>query len=295
MKSTEEIAESVFRRRDQYQKEKRKQMKRAASVLSCFCLVAILGTVIWQYVWTLDNVEGKGEVQSPDAFVKYEDVEQPAQESKGNLEGEQTAQESKENLQEKQPDQERKENLQEEIPSSEIEDYASAEGEDTFQDEDSAASVTGIDRPVTDHPGDTGALTAYEEAWGGSYMDQNGCWVVLLTEDTPENRQMVFNLNPTLSEDRVIFKAANYSEAYLTELMVNISRAMGTGELSFVSTAALREDKNCVEVTISTEDAGNRERILAFDPIGGAIEIVVSDSSIYNKGEVEELKKDPMP
>ena len=27
MKSTEEIAESVFRRRDQYQKEKRKQMK----------------------------------------------------------------------------------------------------------------------------------------------------------------------------------------------------------------------------------------------------------------------------
>ncbi len=40
-------------------------------------------------------------------------------------------------------------------------------------------------------------------------------------------------------------------------------------------------------------DADNRERILAFDPIGGAIEIIVSD----NRMDIftEELKKGPMP
>lgn len=47
MKDYKDMAENVLRRRDKYVIERRKQMKKAASVLSCFCLAALLGAGIW--------------------------------------------------------------------------------------------------------------------------------------------------------------------------------------------------------------------------------------------------------
>lgn len=49
-------------------------------------------------------------------------------------------------------------------------------------------------------------MTEYEVVWGGSYMDEAGCWVVLLTENTAENQEKVFQLNPTLTEGNTILK-----------------------------------------------------------------------------------------
>lgn len=47
MKDYKDMAENVLRRRDRYLIERRKQMKKAASALSCFCLAALLGAGVW--------------------------------------------------------------------------------------------------------------------------------------------------------------------------------------------------------------------------------------------------------
>ena len=49
MKDYKDMAENVFRRRDRYIAERKKQMKTATSVLSCFCLAALLGAGVWHY------------------------------------------------------------------------------------------------------------------------------------------------------------------------------------------------------------------------------------------------------
>ncbi len=129
------------------------------------------------------------------------------------------------------------------------------------------------DVPVSSIDGDSGALNTFDKVWGGSYMDQNGKWVVLLTEDTPENRAEVLKRNSNLSENNIRFEKANYSLAYLTQVMAAISQAMADKELKSVFTATLYEDRNCivVEMTDSTEEAA----VLAFDTLGGAIEIQI--------------------
>lgn len=129
------------------------------------------------------------------------------------------------------------------------------------------------DVPAADVPGSTGALVPFEEVWGGSYTDAQGNQVVLLTENTPENQQEVFRRNPALNTETTIFKTADYSLAYLTELLADISQAMGEGSLPFVPTAGLYEDLNRVVVTATTEDADSIAQVLAFDTLGGAIEI----------------------
>jgi hypothetical protein len=132
---------------------------------------------------------------------------------------------------------------------------------------------TPIDVPVQDEAGSTGALNALDAVWGGSYMDEDGHWVVWLTENTKDNQQKVFAQNPELSKSTTTFKQADYSLAYLTDLMAAISEKMGDGKLSFVTTAALMEDKNRVEVTVTTEDEEKIAQLMSFDSIGGAIEI----------------------
>ncbi len=117
------------------------------------------------------------------------------------------------------------------------------------------------------------ALTGYDAVWGGSYLDESGRFVVWLTEDTEQNRAEVFARNPSLDASSVVFKTADYSLAYLTDLMTKISKAMSDGELPFVSSAALMESTNRIEVRVSDDSADLVEKVLALDTLGGAIEI----------------------
>lgn len=104
-------------------------------------------------------------------------------------------------------------------------------------------------------------------------MDETGRWVVWLTENTEENQKKVFERNPALQESNTIFKTADYSLDDLTDLMAVVSQAMGRDEFSFITTAALREERNRVEVTVTSDAPEDVEKVLAFDPLGGAIEI----------------------
>jgi hypothetical protein len=137
----------------------------------------------------------------------------------------------------------------------------------------SGAAVTPSVADISVQNGGTGALNALDAVWGGSYMDENGHWVVWLTENTKENRQKVFAQNPDLKESTTTFKTADYSLAYLTQLMADISEGMGDGKLPYVTSAALMEQDNRVAVWMTVDDADTAALIQRFDTLGGAIEI----------------------
>lgn len=134
------------------------------------------------------------------------------------------------------------------------------------------------DKPAERNPGNTGALIEFEDVWGGSYMDEAGCWVVLLTENTAENQKIVFQMNPTLNEDNTVFKEAAFSHKYLMDLMKRLSEA----DLpSVVSSIGFREERNRIEVVITADASDAVTEILTYDSAGGAIEIIcVSDIPI---------------
>lgn len=58
MKDYKDMAENVLRRRDRYVIERKKQMKKAAAVLSCFCLAALLGIGVWHNSGLSDSRAG---------------------------------------------------------------------------------------------------------------------------------------------------------------------------------------------------------------------------------------------
>lgn len=121
--------------------------------------------------------------------------------------------------------------------------------------------------------GNAAALNDLEDVWGGSYMEEDGRWVVWLTENTQENQQKVFEQKPDLLENNTTFKTADYSLAYLTDLLSDISTETYAGNLPHVITAELREDVNRVEVIMTMDDSESMMKMLNFDTIGGAIEI----------------------
>lgn len=264
MKSTEEIAESVFRRRDKYIIERRKQMKKTVSVLSCFCIVVLLGVGVWHGGWLPGN--------------------ESAQEQEGPITGDMLPGEA---LMGDATDEVKRPAPAQEGLQTEKEDYPENNVNIGDKIESSTPSTT-TDRPVTNNSGDTGALIAYDKVWGGSYMDQDGRWVILLTENTPENQQAVFNLNPTLSEDNAVFKTAIYSRAYLVDLMEELSSAKLP---TCVNSIGFQEDLNRVVVYMTSEDADSIEKVLAFDSIGGAIAFQL----LPEDNVVSDVVKGPMP
>lgn len=106
----------------------------------------------------------------------------------------------------------------------------------------------------------------------GSYLDKNGEYVILITEDTEEIRNAILAATGRKS-DNTVFKIAKYTMTYLTELQEKISDAMVNNELPFVTSSGVYDNKNRIIVTVNTEDESEYSKIYAFDTIGGAIEI----------------------
>lgn len=115
--------------------------------------------------------------------------------------------------------------------------------------------------------------------YGGAYYNDNGEYVVILTEDTPKNRESAASeLGITL--EHVIFETGTYTLAYLMDLQEEISLAMQHREIPFVISSALYESKNrigiCIDVTNIDQNRLEEEylpQIYALDSLGGAIEV----------------------
>ncbi len=253
MKDYNEMAESVLNRRDKYVVERKKQLKKRTTAISCVCLCALLGVGAWKGGML-------NEVQPP---IDTEQIEKFG---------------SSPNAQEEQ--------------KKEFQNGLS--GENQISGEDPDVSSTVIDAPVQNEADNTGALAHFDEVWGGSYLDNAGHWVVWLTEDTPENRAEVFKRNPSISESGTEFKTADFSLAYLTQLMADISEAMMDGQLPFVTSASLREDYNRVEVNMTAESADFIAKVQSFDTLGGAIEFKYGASTATEDILTEDILKEPI-
>ncbi|MBQ8590791.1 MAG: hypothetical protein IJ486_10120 [Firmicutes bacterium] len=115
--------------------------------------------------------------------------------------------------------------------------------------------------------------------YGGAYYNDAGDYVVILTEDTPENREAVAaELDVDLSN--VTFETGVYTLAYLTELQETISLAMQRREIPFVISSALYESKNRIGICVNVTDIDQSRleedylsKVYAMDSLGGAIEV----------------------
>lgn len=108
------------------------------------------------------------------------------------------------------------------------------------------------------------------EFFGGAYLNNDGRYVIILTEDTPENRKTVCE-ELGREETDTLFETGKFTLSYLTQLQEKISDLMAQGELSSVVSSSLLETSNVIEVGITYFDADDQEKINALDSMGGAI------------------------
>lgn len=112
----------------------------------------------------------------------------------------------------------------------------------------------------------------YPEYYAGTYVDKQGNNVVLLKVDTKENRKEICS-KLGITESKTKFEVAKYSYEYLTQLQNKISEKMTKKELPFVISSSIIEDKNWIEVQVTTNKESELKKIKELDTIGGAISI----------------------
>lgn len=274
MKTSKEMLEELFARREKYFMERRKKIRNLKKVISttvgCLVVMFAVGIPAIYYFGGSENDSlqsesntGKVETDQSTSIIKRMMPRDADSTVKRDSESES---EMIDNL-----------NDPNEAADAETE-TANMEGE--IPTEKTGKDVPG---PGPDSLGSTGGLVPYEPVWGKCYQNEAGKWVVFLTENTPENQKKVLELNPTLTENDLIFQSITFSRSYLESLMISIGQAADENEeFSFVSSIGLRTEKNCVEVDITTDDEESIAKILAFDTIGGgsAIEIVNLDDYV---------------
>lgn len=110
------------------------------------------------------------------------------------------------------------------------------------------------------------------EFYGGCYIDDNGKFMVVLTNDTPENRAVICK-ELGRKESNTGFVEGKYTLEYLTNLQKKISNAMANKEIPFVVSSGVYENLNCIIITVTTDDEAELEKVYALDTIGGAIKV----------------------
>lgn len=110
----------------------------------------------------------------------------------------------------------------------------------------------------------------------GSYTDSKGQFVVVLMEDTPQNRSTACE-ELGIKEELVSFQTGTYPLQYLTELQEKISEGMIEKKLPFVVASSINTIRNRITIHVTTKDPTLLKHVLALDTIGGAIEIQFSE------------------
>lgn len=123
-----------------------------------------------------------------------------------------------------------------------------------------------------------GVCNRAPEFFGGSYLDEDGTFVVVLTEDSPRNRADVCEAFGK-DENSTKFVMGTYTLLYLLELQEKISNAMINGELPFVVSSGIYETMNCIVVEVTTIEEAELEKLYALDRLGGAIQVGVSSGA----------------
>lgn len=287
MKDYNEMAESLFRRREKYMTEKRQKrtvlIKTSAS-LCCLCLAVLSG------LWILNNNPVR------DADLPFDVTPVAIEKAMGGPQAADADHTGGNGISDLQNDLSLPKDTEDPPISTESSGHPgpyrqNAETSDSKAPDENTESEPGNsdseapyenagdgsqDAPVSEQsPGSLQHLTApggTADFFGGSYTDSQGFLCILLTEDTPENRSAICReLN--LTESNTLFQKADYTLSYLTDLQAMISAGMISRELNFVIVSSLREDTNRIHLTVTTDDPSQLEKLKALDSLGGALEI----------------------
>ena len=135
---------------------------------------------------------------------------------------------------------------------------------------DPPADISGT--PLADAVNPYNLSSEAADIFGGSYLDENGNFNVVLTKDTPENRALICReLNR--KETTVTFKSGKYTLLYLTELQSKISSGMANNELTGVVSSSVMEPDNNIRVSVQLDNEETIEKLHALDTTGNAIDI----------------------
>ncbi len=116
-----------------------------------------------------------------------------------------------------------------------------------------------------------------EDIFCGAYIDGSD-YVVLLTDVNEENVDVVCT-EFGIDKNTAVFKKAEYTLSYLTELHEKITEKMMAREYPFVITSGVYESENCIMVGVleGTEES-EKEMVLELDRLGGAIEFEITQA-----------------
>lgn len=274
MKDYQKMAEDLFQRRDHYLAERKRKMNIMIKTLSgvcCLCLAVLTG------IRLTNNAAPEAEPYAGISPVRLE--------SQGG-----------ESCVSPLPPEPDKENTPAPaITEDKMEKYSGSPDDDSSVQESPEADgpkPESPDIPISEQsPGSLQAIRVQGDSsdfFGGSYTDSQGLLCILLTENTPENRRTICReLN--LNENTVVFRNADYTLSYLTDLQTRISEGMISKELDFVVVSALREDTNRLHLTVTTQDPALLDKLQALDSLGGALEIEYTSGSGMIKHELDQL------
>lgn len=295
MKSTDEMMDELFERRERYYEKKRsdmKHLKKLIGTLTCSFVVLASGILLaGRFMPEEKDYMTSAEKNTDITIEKQPEVQQGQMATSDQSAADGNASDAIGN--ENTSKTEAKDNKGNNIKKEMAKDRNDDNGSNTDIAENTVSEGTSVDLPpeknvtpppLPDNPGYSGALVLVgldDEIWGGGYYDETGRLVILLTENTPENQSKVLELNPTLSETDIIFETAVYSESYLTDLLYRTSQVLDVVHLPSGSSVGIRVDLNCIRVdvnsTMMNADSSITDsiaEILALDTQGGAIQIM---------------------
>ena len=113
--------------------------------------------------------------------------------------------------------------------------------------------------------------------YGGSYIDEEGKSVVLLTEDSEENRKALC-LSLGISESNTIFQTVTYPMFHVKHLVETIEQA----NLPFVTSVTFYETLNKVEVRVVTDEEDDLAKLYELDTLGDAIVVKLDKEKMWS-------------
>lgn len=234
MKSYNEMAESVLKRRDEY-KMKRRTIIQGLTGAVCCCTMILCGVWVMNtaHLNTFDEGKNKNGIVDLESVKTYGKEQSALNDDDSNY-----------------------------VPFN-------TEHEEVVENEDNYVESSEIAALSEKTP----------DVFGGYYLNEKGEFVVILTEDTPENRAMICE-ELGRSESNTVFEIGEFTYMYLTQLQEKISKGMMDKELPFVVVSALRDDTNRIHISVTTEDQELIKKVLAYDTVGGAIVVEYSEGQV---------------
>ena len=324
MKTNEEMVASLFTRRDAYEKEHKRPMKKWGTVAACACLVAALGVGVWQL--RPDTMAG-GDLISDEGGIS--DLGGTVEQSAAKTE---QAEQDIACLKEKGIFEVDGDQLGVLVYNHKkyMQSFVEVDGEvvkgdylgDTGDFEGNYYPGDGQVYLLKDYPdtlyieltnGGHVFLTVYDGGepvpkkedvaadrygqyleqignrqwpnwYGGSFLD-GGKLYVYVTEETDEVKAEAREM---FGECELLW--GKYEYEYLNMLIAEISSGMTDGKLPTVSSVGLLDGENCVEVCFSGESPEAQKQIERMDDVGGAIRFRVVSGVTFAFTEDAERK-----